>query len=188
MPWRATRRRNSSCMTSTSWSTRMSGSSRVALAAAYSMIRSANSWRAWSRALRSSRVRMSARSASRSAKSPSVRDEVVVELGQDLLAQLAQLDLEVGRLAGQRRPRGSRPGSVMSNSVEPPTSRPTRFASKPGISRSSPRISGIRSAVPPSNGSPSRDADEPDDRVVAVLRAAVLDRRRASRSGRAAPR
>ncbi len=31
-----------------------------------------------------------------------------------------------------------------------------RCASKPGISRSWPMISGIRSDVPPSNGSPSR--------------------------------
>ena len=65
----------------------------------------------------------------------------------------------------------------MSNSVEPPTSSPTRFASKPGISRSWPRISGIRSDVPPSNGSPSRVPDEGDDRVVAVLGAAALDGR-----------
>ena len=43
----------------------------------------------------------------------------------------------------------------MSNSVDSPGSRPTRLASKPGISRSSPRINGIRSAVPPSNGTPS---------------------------------
>ena len=46
------RARNSSCITSTSWSTSTSGSSTVALATAYSMIRSANSWRARSSALR----------------------------------------------------------------------------------------------------------------------------------------
>ena len=32
---------------------------------------------------------------------------------------------------------------------------PTRFASQPGIMRSSPITSGSRSALPPSNGSPS---------------------------------
>ena len=64
----------------------------------------------------------------------------------------------------------------MSNSVESPTSSPTRLASKPGMSRSWPRMSGIRSDVPPSNGSPSRVPDERDDRVVAVLGAAILDR------------
>ena len=37
-------------------------------------------------------------------------DEVGVELGQDLLAQLAELDREVGRLAGQLGLAGSRPG------------------------------------------------------------------------------
>ena len=36
--------------------------------------------------------------------------EVVVELGQDLLAQLLEVDREVGLLAGQRLPRRSRRG------------------------------------------------------------------------------
>ncbi len=44
----------------------------------------------------------------------------------------------------------------MSKPFVPPTSSPTRLASKPGIRRSSPMISGIRSAEPPSNGVPSR--------------------------------
>ena len=39
---------------------------------------------------------------SRSAKSPIVESELVVGVGQDLLAKLAQLDREVGLLAGQR--------------------------------------------------------------------------------------
>ena len=37
-------------------------------------------------------------------------DEVVVELGQDLLAELAQLDLEVGGLRRPARSPGSRRG------------------------------------------------------------------------------
>ena len=65
----------------------------------------------------------------------------------------------------------------MSKSVDSPGLRPTRLASNPGISRSSPMISGIRSVVPPSNGTPSLRAREADDRPVAVLRPAVLDRR-----------
>ena len=43
----------------------------------------------------------------------------------------------------------------MSKAVDSPGLRPTRLASNPGISRSSPMISGIRSVVPPSNGAPS---------------------------------
>ena len=49
----------------------------------------------------------------------------------------------------------------MSNSVDPPTDRPTRWSSKPGISRSSPMMSGIRSDEPPSNGTPSRVPTKP---------------------------
>ncbi len=65
------------------------------------MIRSAKPWRARSRALRSSRtpdVRLEGREVGELAKGA---DEVLVELRQDLLAQLANLDREVGLLAGQ---------------------------------------------------------------------------------------
>ena len=51
------------------------------------------------------------------------------------------------------------------------------MASNPGISRSSPMISGIRSDVPPSNGDAVLRAREADDGPVAVLRRPVLDRR-----------
>ena len=98
---------------------------------------------------------MSARSASRSAKSPSVADEVVVELGQDLLAELLELDREVGRPCRPARSRVVvREGDVELGRAA--DLEPERLASKPGIRRSWPRISGIRSDVPPSNGSPSR--------------------------------
>ena len=50
------------------------------------------------------------------------------------------------------------------------------MASKPGISRSWPRISGIRSERPALERLAVARADERDDRVVAVLGAAVLDR------------
>ena len=83
------------------------------------------------------------------------REEVVVEVGQDLLAQLLELDREVRRLAGQVRLAvvvGERDVELVAS----PTLSPTRFASKPGIRRSWPMMSGIRSAAPPSNGSPSR--------------------------------
>ena len=49
----------------------------------------------------------------------------------------------------------------MSNSVVSPGSRPTRWASKPGIRRSSPMTSGIRSLLPPSNGTPSLVPSKP---------------------------
>ena len=64
----------------------------------------------------------------------------------------------------------------MSNSVEPPTSSPRRLASKPGMSRSWPRISGIRSERAALERLAVARPDERDDRVVAVLRAAILDR------------
>ena len=81
---------------------RTSGSSRVALATAYSMILSANSWRARSMALRSSRAWTSVRRAASESNSPEARGEVVVRVGQDLLAQLLERDREVTGLAAQR--------------------------------------------------------------------------------------
>ena len=89
-------------MTSTSWSIRTSGRSSVAFATAYSMIRSANSWRALSRAFRSRRLLDLGPQLGEVVEVAHRPDEVVVEVGQDLLAELAQLDLEVGLLAGQR--------------------------------------------------------------------------------------
>ena len=80
----------------------MSGRSIVELATAYSMIRSEKVWRALSRALRSSRFLTSSRRLARSVEVAHRPGEVVVGVGQDLLAELAQLDLEVGLLAGQR--------------------------------------------------------------------------------------
>ena len=64
----------------------------------------------------------------------------------------------------------------MSNSVDSPGSSPTRCVSKPGIRRSWPRISGIRSERAALERLAVARADERDDRVVAVLRAAILDR------------
>ena len=66
---------------------------------------------------------------------------------------------------------------MTSNSIVSPTFNPTRFFSKPGMSRSWPRIGGIRSDVPPSNGWPSRVPTNEMTRVVAVLGPAVLDGR-----------
>ena len=83
-------------------------------------------------------------------------DEVGVEIGQDLLAQLPELDREMRLCAGHLLGRVV----VGEGDVElgrTPTSSPSRFASKPGMSRSWPRMSGIRSDDPPSNGAPSRD-------------------------------
>ena len=53
---------------------------------------------------------------------------------------------------------------------------PTRFVSKPGTIRSLPMTSGKRSAAAPSTGCAVSLADEADDREVAVLGAAILDR------------
>ena len=80
-----------------------SGSSTVALATAYSMIRSAKPWRARSRALPSSAADVGAQRRRCVAKSPRLAEEVLVELGLDLLAELLEVDREVGRLAGQGR-------------------------------------------------------------------------------------
>ena len=73
----------------------------VALATAYSMILSANSWRARSIAFASSRRWMSVAQRLEVVEVAQLVDEVVVELGQDLLAQLLDVDREVHRLAGQ---------------------------------------------------------------------------------------
>ena len=95
--------RNSSCITSTSWSISTSGSSMVALATAYSMILSLNSWRARSSALRPRRSRDVGLERRHVRVVAHGLGEVVVGVGQDLLAQLLEVDLEVGRLAGERR-------------------------------------------------------------------------------------
>ena len=175
MPCRASVARNSSCITSTSWSTRTSGSSTVALATAYSMILSAKSWRARSSALRSSRVLMSARSASRSAKSPSVPDEVVVELGQDLLAQLRSStakwaglpgQLGLGVVVGERDVELGRVADLEADEVRLEARDQPLLAEDERHPLGRPALERLAVARP----------DERDDRVVAVLRAAVLDR------------
>ncbi len=87
-------------------------------------------------------------------EAPRLGQEVVVEVGLDLLAQLLELDAEVGDLAGQARlavvlrERDVELGRL-------PDLEPDEVRFEPGISRSWPRMSGIRSDVPPSNGSPS---------------------------------
>ncbi len=80
--------------------------------------------------------------------------ELVGDLGQQLLAQVEQLDLEVGLLALQLLDtvvigEGDVEALRLADAI------PTRLSSQPGIMRSSPMTSGIRSADPPSNGSPS---------------------------------
>ena len=103
------------------------------------------------------------------------RDEVVVEVGQDLLAQLLELDAEMGRLAGHRRLRvvlrerdvelgrvadlepdevrlEARDEALLAEDERHPLGRPALE-----------RLAVLR-------------ADERDDRVVAVLGAAILDR------------
>ena len=119
---------------------------------------------------------MSARSASSVAKSPRLAQEVVVELGQDLLAKLLEVDREVGRLAGQARlavvlgegdvelgrVAGLEPDEVR---LEARDQALLAEDQRHPVGRCRPRTA-RRRGVP----------DEPDDRVVAVLRAAVLDR------------
>ena len=97
----ASRVRSSSRMISTSLATITSGSSTVALLTAKSMIRSPNTWRASASARCSIASRISARSASSVSTSLTELGEVVVTLGQELLAQVEQLDLEVRELAAQ---------------------------------------------------------------------------------------
>ena len=67
------------------------------------MIRSLNSWRARSRALRSSRSRDVGPEGGQVGVVAHRLGERVVGVGQDLLAQLLEVDREVGLLAGQRR-------------------------------------------------------------------------------------
>ena len=81
------------------------------MATAYSMILSLNSWRARSRAFRSSRALMSALQRGEVREVAHLAGELVVELGQDLLAELLEVDREVGLLAGQARARRSRRGT-----------------------------------------------------------------------------
>ena len=104
MPWRASEPRNSSCITSTSWSTRMSGRSTVALATAYSMIRSANSWRARSSALPLEPLADVGAQRVEVGEVAERREEVVVELGQDLLAQLARSTVKWAGLPASSAP------------------------------------------------------------------------------------
>src|SRR4029079_6331264 len=63
----------------------------------------------------------------------------------------------------------------MSKPFVSPTFRPTSSSSKPGIRRSSPMISGIRSLEPPPKGDAVAGAFVLDDGVIALLGAAILD-------------
>ena len=118
---------------------------------------------------------MSARSASTSAKSPRVADEVLVEVGQDLLAQLAQLDREMGHLAGELglrvvvgegdvefgRAADLEPDEIGLEARDEPL-----LAEDQRHPLGRPALERLAVARP----------DERDDRVVAVLGAAALDR------------
>ena len=164
-----------------------SGSSSVALATAYSMIRSAKPWRARSRALRSSRALTSARSASTSAKSPSVPTKSSSSSGRTFSRSSRSSTAKWAGLAGQLRLRVVvREGDVelgRAADLEP---------DEVGLEARDEPLLAEDQRHPLGRPALERLAvarsDERDDRVVAVLRAATLDRGRASRSGRAAPR
>ena len=112
----ASRLRSSSRMISISLAIITSGSSTVALAVAKSMIRSANWWRASSAPRRASASRISARSSSTVVELADALRELVVQLGQDPLAQVEQGHLEVGVPC----PAAPRPGSHRGRSMSKP--------------------------------------------------------------------
>ncbi len=176
MPWRARVARNSSCMTSTSWSMSTSGRSTVALSTAYWMIRSEKPCRARSRALASSRrLDVGAQLVER-AELAEAGQEVVVDLGQDLLAELLDGHAEVGDLAGQAGLAVVlREGDVEVDGVVDlgPDEVLLEARDEPLLAQDDGHALG-RAAL---ERLAVAGAHEGHDRVVAVLGAAILDRR-----------
>ena len=113
--------------------------------------------------------------------------EVVVGVGQHLLAQLPQLDLEVGHLAGERRLR-----VVVGERDVEPLRVADRQPDEVVLEARDQAVLADDQRHPLGRPALERDAVagalELDDRVVALLGAAFLDRREGRRSGRAAPR
>ena len=95
--------------------------------------------------------------------------------GHALLAQLEHGDLEVGGPSGELRLLVI-VGEGHGKGLRVASRRPTRLSSKPGMKRSRPMISGIRSVCAPSIGAPSLRAVEADHGVVVGGGAAILDR------------